>query len=87
MNKFWKCVRRVAYITFFVSTASFWVIVVIANKNNIDSRACVVVSPNVTLIPAKPNSVTILRNGRREVCYIYTDYPRGKENALPNKSP
>lgn len=32
---------------------------------------CVVISTNITLIPATSNSITVLRKGKREVCYIY----------------
>lgn len=51
----------------------------VGKKDN--SRSCVIVSTNVTLIPAKPNTVTILRNGTKETCYIYKETPNAN---LPN---
>lgn len=41
-------------------------------------RSCVVVSTNITLIPAKPNTITILRNGNKETCYIYKETPNAQ---------
>jgi hypothetical protein len=76
-----------AVIALFLLAACVLLAFISSDKTAPDYQSCVVISPSVTLIPAKPNSITILRNGSREVCYIYSDYPRGKENALPNKSP
>jgi hypothetical protein len=45
------------------------------DKKKDEQRSCVVLSTNITLIPARPNTVTILRNGTREVCYIYKETP------------
>jgi hypothetical protein len=49
-----------------------------------EQRSCVVVSTNITLIPAKPNTVTILRNGTKETCYIYKDDPVENKDAMSN---
>lgn len=87
MDRFWQFVGHAMFTLCVLVIALFWIELATANKTAPDYQSCVVISPSVTLIPAKPNSITILRNGRREVCYIYSDYPRGKENALPNKSP
>lgn len=58
----------------FVAGFLFAAIVAVLQKENVPPYgSCIVASTNVTLIPAVPNSITILRNGKRELCYVYKD--------------
>lgn len=58
---------------FILLVAGILVAAAISENKKEEQRSCVVVSTNITLIPAKPNTITILRNGAKETCYIYKE--------------
>jgi flagellar basal body-associated protein FliL len=85
MSKIINVLLTVAAILFVVGYVSASLIYSKHHKEEKkEQRSCVVVSTNITLMPAKPNTVTILRNGTKETCYIYKDEPVENEDAMSN---
>lgn len=81
MNRIVDTVCAVLVVILFIAVcvASAWITI---KQPDRAQRSCVVVSIDATLIPAKPNTITILRNGKRETCYIYKDTTNSNTNSV-----